>query len=137
MIVLDTHALIWLMDGDDQLGRLARDRIEDARNAEGVFVAAITPWEISMLVDKQRIHLAMAVDEWMDFVFKAEGIWIAPLEPAIGVDAGRLSGGIHGDPADRIVIATARAMGCPLLTSDRKILNYGKQGYVSVIDANK
>ncbi len=137
MIVLDTHALVWLMDGDDQLSHGARTVIEDARAAEGAFVSAITPWEISMLVDKRRIHLAMPVDDWMDFVFGEEGMVLAPLTAATGVDAGSLPGSIHGDPADRIVIATARALRCPLLTSDRRILRYAKEGHVRVINAGK
>jgi len=137
MIVLDTHALVWLIDGDDKLGNVARALIEDARAEEGAFVSSITPWEISMLVDKGRLHLAMPVDEWMDFVFEADGMRLAPLEHALGVDAGRLPGTIHGDPADRIVIATARALRYPLLTSDQKILRYAKEGHVRVIDAEK
>jgi PIN domain nuclease of toxin-antitoxin system len=79
----------------------------------------------------------MPVDEWMDFVFEADGMRLAPLGHALSVDAGRLPGTIHGDPADRIVIATARALRYPLLTSDQKILRYAKEGHVRVIDAEK
>ena len=137
MIVLDTHALVWLIDGDSQLSLGARALIEAARAEDGAFVSAITPWEISMLVGKGRIHLAMPVADWMDFVFGMEGVLLAPLTAAMGVDAGTLPGTIHGDPADRIVIATARALRCPLLTSDRGILRYAKEGHVRVINAGK
>ncbi|MEO9132704.1 MAG: type II toxin-antitoxin system VapC family toxin [Sphingomonas sp.] len=137
MIVLDTHALIWLIDGSDTLSHGARALIEAAREEDGAFVSAITPWEISTLVDKGRIHLAMSVADWMDFVLNLDGMRLAPLEASTGVDAGRLPGNIHGDPADRIVIATARALRCPLLTSDQRILRYAREGHVRVIDAGK
>ena len=135
MILLDTNVLVWLIMGDTRLKPERRALIEDARVEEGVRVSAITAWEISMLVDKGRLDLRREVSKWIEAVFSAPGVRIASISPAIAVDAGRLPGAIHGDPADRLIIATARELGCPLLTSDKRILAYAAAGHVSVIDA--
>lgn len=135
MILLDTQAFIWLVTGELRLGSKSRKIVEEARDQGGVFVAAITPWEISMLTEKKRLGFEMDVAQWIVATLESSGICIASLDPITAVDAGRLPGHIHGDPADRIIIATARNLACPLLTTDRAILDYGKAGHVHVIDA--
>lgn len=137
MIVLDTHVLIWALDDDARLGGQARAVLARASEAGGVFVSAITPWEIALLVHKGRLALADDVGAWLETVLALPALRLAALEPAIAVDSVRLPGTLHADPADRIIIATARHLGSPLLTADRALLDYGDAGHVRVIDASR
>jgi PIN domain nuclease of toxin-antitoxin system len=134
VILLDTHVLVWFFQGDPRMGVNARERAEAARRAEGIGVSAISPWEIAMLVEKKRMSLGRPTGDWINKALAKDGINLVPLEPAIAVEAGGLAG-LHGDPADRIIIATARHHGAPLLTVDRAILAYGAAGHVQAIDA--
>lgn len=137
MILLDTNVAVWLFQADPNLASGNRRRIENERAAEGVFISGITCWEISMLVEKGRLILGRDPLDWIESVLAEPGVHLAPVSPAIGVEAGRLPAGMHGDPADRIIIATARHMGCPLLTTDRKILAYASVGHLEAIDARR
>jgi PIN domain nuclease of toxin-antitoxin system len=136
VILLDTHVLIWFVQADQALGARARERIEAARRAEGLGVSAITPWEVAMLVGKKRVSLGRPPGNWVSRVLGLSGIRLMPLDPAIAVAAGELAD-LHGDPADRIIIATARHHEAPLLTADRAILGYGAAGHVEAIDAGR
>ena len=107
-LLLDTHVLIWAAEGDRRLGRTARAMIEETRHADHVGVSAITAWEIAHLVEKGRLHLALELGAWINAVLEAPGIDLMPIEPAIAIDSVRLPGDFHSDPADRLIIATAR-----------------------------
>jgi PIN domain nuclease of toxin-antitoxin system len=98
-------------------------------------ISPITFWEVSMLVDKGKLTLGRSLTEWMEAVLDQPGFRIEPVEPRVAVDAGSLPGEIHGDPADRIIIATARHLECPVLTTDRKIIEYAAAGHLQAIDA--
>ncbi len=137
MILLDTHALVWSADNKPELGVRSRELIASAQADGELYVSAITPWEIAMLVGKDRLELSRHLAVWMPGVTSQPGIVVAPLTPEIGMDAGLLPPGIHGDPADRIIIATARALHCPVLTADGKILRYAQAGHVQVVDARR
>ena len=137
MILLDTHVLVWSVDGHPRLGVAAGARIEETRRTDRVGVSAMTPWEIALLVEKGRLRLAMEVAAWMETVLGAQGIDLLPIEPAIALDSVRLPGGFHADPVDRLIVATARHWGVPLLTADRTILAYAADGHVQAIDASR
>ena len=135
MIVLDTHVLIWVMDDDTKLGAKAKRVIVDAWRDNEVGVSAITPWEIALLVEKGRLRLAREVAEWLDVALTAPGVRLVPIEPAIALDSVRLPGTFHADPADRMIVATARHWGGSLITADAAIISYGRSGHVGVLDA--
>jgi PIN domain nuclease of toxin-antitoxin system len=135
MILLDTHPLIWFSQGDDSLGNRARHLIIDCSARDEVLVSPITFWETAMLVRKGRITLGMSTHAWAAAVQASNRVKVADLLPSTGVDAGELPNNIHGDPADRILIATARASGCALVTADHKILDYAAAGHLQAIDA--
>ena len=135
MILLDTHVIVWFLQADPRLGRTTQKCIEAAMETEGVGISAITPWEIAMLISKKRLSLGRAAGDWVKAALSTDGISLMPLEPAIAVEAGEL-GGLHGDPADRIIIATARYHDSPLLTADGTILEYAATGQVRTIDAS-
>ena len=87
-----------------------------------------------MLVRKGRVKFEVPIQEWADMILE-NGITLIGVSSEIAVDAGQLPHTIHGDPADRILVATARALRCPLLTADRKILSYAAAGHLQAIDA--
>ena len=131
MILLDTHVLIWSTDDDPRLGRAARAMVADSGRSFGY--SAITAWELAMLAAKNKVQLPMAPDRLLAQV-RAIGVMEIAVVGAIGLDAGNLQD-IHGDPADRIIVATARVQDCALLTADEKILAYAAAGHVQAIDA--
>lgn len=135
MIVLDTHVLVWVLEDSPRLGEKARTAIDAAAGEGAILVAAITPWEIAMLVEKGRLALGRDAATWIEAAFAVPGISLAPLEPAIAVESVRLPGAFHADPADRMIIATARHADATLLTADRAILDYAGAGYVKALDA--
>ncbi|MXW68236.1 MAG: type II toxin-antitoxin system VapC family toxin [Gemmatimonadales bacterium] len=135
MILLDTHVLVWLVEDDRRLGPGARSRIERTRDAEGLGVSAITPWEIAMLVATGGLHLALEVGVWVDRALSLPAVALLPIEPAIAVDSVRLPGEFHADPADRLIVATARHWPATLLTGDQAILRYAAGGHFDAIDA--
>ncbi|BCA59102.1 type II toxin-antitoxin system VapC family toxin [Sphingomonas sp. HMP6] len=134
MILLDTNALIWLAEGTSGLGPKALRAIEEQRERR---MSAMVAWELAMLVDKRRIALESPLEIWLDQAMRTYQIVEVPVTGAIGRDAGGLQGNIHGDPCDRIMIATARVLGCPLVTSDRAILRYAATGHLKAIDARQ
>ena len=136
MIILDTHVLIWTVDDDPRLGNGGRAAVAKSMDADGVGISAITPWEIALFAEKGRLHLGRDVGSWIDSVVSLPGIRLMPILPTIAIDSVRLPGVFHADPADRMIIATARYHGLPLLTADRAILEYAADGHVGVIDAS-
>lgn len=135
MIVLDTHVLVWLIEADPRLGERSKQLIDAEQRGDGIAIAPITVWETAMQAGKGRIGLSWPVERWFNEVLALPGFRLASLTVAIGADAGCLPGGIHGDPGDRLIIATSRALNCPLLTADRKILDYAVAGHVRAVDA--
>ena len=135
MIVIDTHVLVWAMQDDPKLGPLARSSLETAAASEALGVSAITPWEIALLAERGRLILSREAGLWIELALGRSGVTLLALTPAIAVDSVRLPAPFHADPADRIIVATARNFGAPLLTADRAILDYGRTGHVSVQDA--
>jgi len=135
VILLDTHVLIWSLQDAPALGPEARILLDEHILAEGLMISAITIWEIAMLAKKSRIALGMDVMKWIEDALALPGLVLGALDPPIAIDSVMLPGDFHGDPADRIIIATARHHGLPLLTADQAILDYGTAGHLNVIDA--
>jgi PIN domain nuclease of toxin-antitoxin system len=123
MIVLDTHIWIWWVHGSDSLTQTQLDVIE--ANEDGVIgVSAISLWEIAKLVENGRLELPVSLEKWFAQALNYPGVQIIELTPEIATESTRLPGEFHRDPADQIIVATARVMKCKLVTSDEKILNY-------------
>jgi PIN domain nuclease of toxin-antitoxin system len=137
LLVIDTHVLVWLMFGDDRLGRRARGQIDLAATRGELLVSAITPWEIGVLVSKKRIDLQRDVMVWVRDALALPGVAVAPLEPEIAVSSTRLPFEMHSDPADRILVATARHLGATLVTADKTLLAWAKKGSFKAIDASR
>ncbi len=123
-MLLDTHVWVWWIDGTDRLSVREKAAVDAAAISGGVGVCAISCWEVAMNVDKGRIKLSIPVDEWVTRALAYQGVIFAPLTPAIAVASVSLPGDFHGDPADRLIVATARALDLPLATHDGPISRY-------------
>ena len=115
-VIVDTHALLWWQAGGDRLSTAAARRIE---RADVVYFSPITCWEIAMLVTKARVALDRPVDAWINDLLATSPADIADLTTTIAVTAGQLQD-FHGDPADRIIYATAATRQLPLVTKDAR-----------------
>ena len=131
--VLDTHVWIWLMEGlRSDLSNATVSAIEEAGSRSELALAAISVWELGMLEAHGRITLSRSIDEWVRAALTAPGVRIVDLTPEIAVESTRLPSDPHGDPADRMIIATTRVLGGTLITCDEQILAYGARGHLSV-----
>jgi len=135
LLLLDTHVLVWLMFGDHRLREQGRDAIRRACREDRVLVSAITPWEIGILVSKKRIDLYRDVMDWVRDALSLPGVSLVPLSAEIAVGSTRLPWEMHADPADRILVATARNLGATLVTADRALLNMAGNGHFAALDA--
>ena len=123
MILLDTHAILWL-DAGIELSPDARERIEQERSTGGVLISTVSAWEIGTLVRKGRIRLDLEPSAWMQRFLGGAGLRCLPLSVEAALGASSLPEPLHSDPADRMLIATARELGIPLMTRDRLIQDY-------------
>ena len=125
MIVLDTHIWLWWVDGNARLKAEQRDRIQEHEGeAGGIRISAISCWEVAKSVEQGTLTLSIPVREWLEQALAYPGVRLQELTPAIAVESTQLPSGFHKDPADQIIVATARLLDCPLITSDAKILAY-------------
>jgi PIN domain nuclease of toxin-antitoxin system len=118
MIALDTHAWIWLASSPSKLSRKARSACS---SAEALLVSAISVWEVAMLVAKARLVLDRDVEIWIRQALALPKVRLEPLTPIIAVRATRLASAFPGDPADRIIAATALEHAAPLVTRDERL----------------
>ncbi|SAK69047.1 twitching motility protein PilT [Caballeronia fortuita] len=124
MIVLDTHALLWWVEGRG-LSKPARAAIDREVQEEGeIVVSTMTAWEVMLLIKKGRLRLAMDVAGWFDRIGRIAGVRFAPIDRHIALASADLPGEFHSDPADRMIVATARSLSAPLVTKDRQIRSY-------------
>ena len=121
MIVLDTHAWLWHVAAPERLSARARAAVE---GADQLGVCAISCWEVAMLERRGRIALDRDVRDWVGRALGAAHVVSLALSPEIAVDAALVPGAFPGDPADRIVYATARAHGARLVTKDAALRRY-------------
>jgi PIN domain nuclease of toxin-antitoxin system len=122
MVVLDTHAWIWWADDPVRLSPAARAAIDDA---EAVGIAAISCWEVAMLALRGRVTFEPAVERWVPLAMQAPGVVALPLSPKVALAAALLEReGFGGDPADRLIYATAIDAGAKLVTRDRRLRDF-------------
>ncbi len=134
-ILLVTHAWLWLCFGmHGVFSPPVRKRLAAADAAKPLHVSIISTWEVAMLAAKGRVNLALPTRAWMAQALSHPALrQLAFDDPAVVVESNELPGNFHADPADRLLVATARIGGYVLATRDRKILDYAKAGYVNVL----
>jgi len=124
VIVLDTHALIWWVTGDSLLSKKAKTVINKEMVGGEIIISSITAWEVAMLVEREKIFLSMDVSRWLATVAEIDNVHFVPVDTEIALKSVDLPGTFHKDPADRMIVATARTLAAPLVTKDEKIRAY-------------
>ncbi len=134
-LVLDTHVWIWIINGDKTITSPVRQRIHSALKKSSVLVPVICLWELGMLWKKDRIQLQEPLLNWTRSALDKSGFTLAPMTDAIAIESSLLPGKFHNDPADCMIVATARSEKSILVTRDSRIIEYGKAGHVDVLAA--
>lgn len=135
-LLLDTHVLVWMVEANPRLSEERNELLRKGSRDGLLVVSAITPWEIGLLVARNRLTLKLEVQRWVDAALALPGVSLYPLLPEIAVGSSRLPWEMHGDPADRILAATARHIGAALVTADEQLLRYGAQGNFHCLSAS-
>jgi PIN domain nuclease of toxin-antitoxin system len=118
MVILDTHVWIWYVT---ECPKLSGKALKAIQNSDICGVSAISCWEVAMLVEKKRIDFNLSIDVWIKLALEFEKIQLIPLQPGISIQAAKMGDAFHGDPADRIIAATAMISNSILITKDKKI----------------
>ncbi len=124
MIVLDTHVLLWWLTKFVTLPKEVLKKIESHKKRKEILISAITFWEVAMLIKKDRLQLNFDLRSWTDQILTLPFLQIVNPDPWILLESVNHPEPIHSDPADRILVATARHRGALLITKDDKILDY-------------
>ena len=130
-LLLDTHIWLWFVQGSDNLSPAMQNGLRHAALAARLRIAAISIWEIALLVSRERIKLGKSTLPWINEALAMSRTLLEPLSPAIAAEACELPGGFRSDLADQIIVATARITDAVLVTRDRRILSYAASGNVT------
>jgi PIN domain nuclease of toxin-antitoxin system len=133
-LLLDTCAIIFVAE-NQAIDQLARQEITAASAIGGVLVSPVSAWEIGLLAAKRGFAFLPDPKAWFQSFLMNPGVRLTPLTPEIAIDSCFLpsSPPVHADPADRLLVATARALNLPIMTRDRRILGYAQAGLVGAI----
>jgi PIN domain nuclease of toxin-antitoxin system len=133
-ILLDTCAAIYIME-NEWMRPAAVVAIDEASDRdEKVFVSPITAWEIGMLSAKGRFKSSHAPRRWWDLLLARRQIGLTDMLPQLLLESSWLPGNLHRDPADRVIAATAREYGLTVMTRDRALLDYAREGHLSALE---
>ena len=133
LLLLDTHVWLWLVAGSSELSIEARNMIDRAVAGGSLRIAAISLREIALLASRGRIVLGKSIGLWLEEALADPDPVIDPLGPQIAIESHALPNAFHRDPADRLIVATARVTNATLMTCDRRILDYAARGHLSAI----
>ncbi|HUJ51329.1 MAG TPA: type II toxin-antitoxin system VapC family toxin [Bryobacteraceae bacterium] len=135
-LLLDTHCWLWAQLGlTAKLSRAAVSAMRSAETTGRLRVSVISIWELGMLERRRRVVLPRNIGPWVEEALAKPGIALAPLTPEIAIESVHLPGNLHGDPADRIIVATARVLGATLVTKDSQLIEYSRLRHVRVLPA--
>jgi PIN domain nuclease of toxin-antitoxin system len=134
-LLLDTHVWLWLEEGSNELSGSARRRISAALGAGLLRVAAISLWELAMLASRGRVVLGKPMNLWLEAALVEPGPIVEPLDAGVAIESCQLPGNFHRDPADRIIVATARVINATVMSRDRRILDYATHGHIAAVPA--
>lgn len=126
-LLLDTHIALWLDSGDRRLSIATRRLIDGCWQTGGmIYFSAVTAWEIALLIDTGRIALDLAIEAWIERFLDRPGLSAVPLTIKAAYRGYQLADLVHRDPADRLLIATAIELACPMVTYDERIERFGR-----------
>lgn len=123
-VVLDTHAWLWWAGGDKRLSRRAASTIRRAQTRGDLWVSMISVWELAKKIEKGQLTLDRRLDDWLDLALMLDGLHVADLTRPILLESCALPQPFHGDPADQIIVATARTFTATLVTRDDRLHTY-------------
>lgn len=123
MLLMDTYIWFWSLTEPEKLSKAAFRLIQGTKPDQRA-VASISVWEFAMMVTRGRIELKTTAEQWLDYAIRKTGLRVFELTPKVAIESCELPGDFHGDPADRIIVATARINGATLVTKDQRILDY-------------
>jgi PIN domain nuclease of toxin-antitoxin system len=123
--LLDTHVLLWWFGQDSRLSPRQREILAEAAEEEPLLVSGITLWEIATLSNLGRVELDLPLRDWLEQAVARPLVQLVSITPAIAAEVAALPDSFHRDPADRILVASARVLGATLLTQDRGIIASG------------
>lgn len=132
-VLLDTCAVVFVANGD-AIDRKARQAIMRAALGDGVLVSPVSAWEIGLLAAKRHVRFLPDPKSWFSAFLAGNSVRVAALTPEAAIDSSFLPPPLHADPADRLLIATARELGVPIVTRDRAILAYAASGHVKAVE---
>jgi PIN domain nuclease of toxin-antitoxin system len=121
--LLDTHVWVWWLLGDPRLTDRDREALDALPRGRRPMLCDISLWEVALLVHLGRLELAMPLESWLAVAAAAATVRVLPITPAVVAEMNRLPVGFHQDPADRLIVATARVHDLPLATHDGRILD--------------
>ena len=124
MILLDTHAWVWWLSQPDRLSKAARQAIQHNLAAGIVGISSFSVWELALLVQRRRVQLSIDLLDWIAETEAIQGVTFHPVSNSIALQSVNLPGAFHPDPADRILVATARHLHATMITGDAKIRDY-------------
>jgi PIN domain nuclease of toxin-antitoxin system len=124
VILLDTHVWVWWLADPDRLSQAARTVIAHNLSAGKIGISSFSAWELALLVQRKRLELSIDLSEWVAETERIDGVTFFPVNNNIAMQSVNLPGVFHPDPADRILVATARHLGATMITGDAKIHAY-------------
>ena len=133
-VLLDTHVLIWSLSDSENISGRVKKIIDDAKNENRLLISSISLWEIAMLKSKKRINIYKPIKEFLKAIVEIDGIKVIDISSYIAADSTLLLDNFHGDPADRIIAATAINNGAILLTRDSQLLSWAELGNIKAIE---
>ena len=121
--VLDTHAWIWWVHADERLGASTLAALDALPADQRPAISAISLWEVATLVERGRLDVGTRLDRWLGHAADPRTVQVLPITAAVATEVAELPSAFQRDPADRLIVATCRALGRPLVTHDRAILD--------------
>ncbi|HSU19289.1 MAG TPA: type II toxin-antitoxin system VapC family toxin [Acidobacteriaceae bacterium] len=134
-MLLDTHILIWLVLGNTRLQPWVHAAISSSSVAGSLYMSPISLWEIALKQSRGKLELGRPLRPWLRQALSMTGVQLIPMDIEIACACAELPATFHGDPADRMIAATARTHGLTLVTDDKKLLQLGRDGHLKTFKA--
>jgi PIN domain nuclease of toxin-antitoxin system len=124
VILLDTHVWVWFISNPELLSKAAKKAIHTSMEQKAIVISSISAWEVALLVAKKRLKFTMSVTDWITKSERLPFFQFLPVDNSVAVKSVNLPQPLHRDPADRLIIATAITIAAPVVTKDKKLLDY-------------